>query len=124
MNHDRSNQMMSPNPFVMRTRRRHSHSPSWGPLQRAAGTPADTPEAMFEARLRAYGEWREYLPHGLSLADYEPYRFGWLRDLAITSATKPLALVLTPAEATQAAEAAADAAFVGTSRLLSQYEPD
>ena len=46
------------------------------------------------------------------------------RDLAITSATKPLALVLTPAEATQAAVAAADAAFVCTSRQLSQYEPD
>jgi hypothetical protein len=55
---------------------------------------------------------------------YEPYRSGWLRDLAITSATSALTPVFPPGEVTQAAEAAADEAFGFVAELLSQYEPD
>jgi hypothetical protein len=47
----------------------------------------------------------------LYLADHEPYRSGWLRDRAITSATKPLQTALRPDEVADAAQAAADAAF-------------
>jgi len=83
---------------------------------------------MFEARLRAYGEWRLYLPHGLPRAKYEPFRNGeqtsWLRFLAITSATTPLELVLPPDEVKAEAEQAADEAFDHVADLLSTYEPD
>ena len=100
------------------------NAPTRHPFEGPPEPARSVPEAMLEVGRRAYGEWREYLPHGLSLADYEPYRSGWLRDRAITSATKPLQTALRPDEVADAAQAAADAAFVCTSRLLSQYEPD
>lgn len=99
-------------------------APTWHPFDGPPEPGRSIPEALIEARRRAYGEWREYLPHGLSAADYEPYRFGWLRDLAIASATKPLQPALRPDEVADAAQTAADAAFVCASHLLAQYEPD
>jgi hypothetical protein len=86
------------------------------------------PEAMIEARLRAYGAWREYLPDGMPRAEYEPFRTGeqtsWLRLLAIASATTPLELVLPSDEVKAAAERAAEEAFDHVADLLSNFEPD
>lgn len=86
------------------------------------------PEAQLEAIGRASGEWREYLPHGLSIADYEPFRQGnhvpWLHHLAVSSAARPLIPVLPPDAVPAAAQAAADLAFDYVAHLLSQYEPD
>lgn len=130
MNHDRSNPMTSPNPFVTPAQPRADmrNPPTWGPFEGPPEPQRTIPEAMFEARLRAYGEWRLYLPHGLPRAKYEPFRNGeqtsWLRFLAITSATTPLELVLPPDEVKAEAEQAADEAFDHVADLLSTFEPD
>lgn len=96
--------------------------PPWHPFEGPSEPKRSTPP-LLEALRRAYGEWREYLPHGLSLAEYEPYRSNWIRDLAIISATKPLQAVLPPDKVPATAQIA-DEAFVYVARLLSQYEPD
>jgi hypothetical protein len=122
--------MMSPNPFVTPAQSRADmrNPPTWGPFKGPPEPVRSVPEAMFEARLRAYGEWRLYLPHGLPRAKYEPFRNGeqtsWLRFLAITSATTPLELVLPSDEVKAEAEQAADEAFDHVADLLSTFEPD
>ena len=98
--------------------------PTWNPFEGPPEPELALAEATEEAIRRAYGEWREYLPHGLSLTDYGCYRYGWLRELAISSAMKPLIPVLPPEKVTAAAHAAADTAFDCVANLLSHYEPD
>jgi hypothetical protein len=99
-------------------------APNSNPFARPPEPERSIPEAMAAACHEAYGEWREYLPHGWSIADYEPLRFSPIRDLAICSATTPLRPILPLEEIAAAAETAADAAFIVTSRELSQFEPD
>lgn len=98
--------------------------PTWNPFEGPPELELTLPEATEEAIRRAYGEWREYLPHGLSLSDYGCYRNGWLRELAISSAMKPLIPVLPTDKVTDAARSAADIAFDCVANLLSHYEPD
>ena len=85
--------------------------PPWHPFEGPPEPKRATPAPMFEAFRRAYCEWRQYLPHGLSLAEYEPYRSDWICDLAIISATKPLQARLPADKALAAAQIAADEAF-------------
>ena len=96
-----------------------TNAPSWHPFEGPPEPVRSISDAQAEAIRRASGEWREYLPHGLSLAQYEPYRSHWLRGLAISSATKPLQAALPPDQVAAAAQTAADEAFVYVAHLLS-----
>ena len=124
MNSDRPNPPVSANPFVRpgQSQPTRPTAPNWDPFKGPPEPERSIPEAELEAIRRAWGEWREFLPHGLSLADYEPYRLGSIRAAAISSATVPLELVLSPDEAAPAAEVATDMAFENVAKLLSTYE--
>ena len=86
---------------------------------KAPGT--EIPAIKVEAFKSASAIWRENLTPGLPYVDYEQYRYGPIRDVAISSATEPLvASQMTSAEVTTAAEEMTTAAFICTIAAISE----
>ena len=114
------------NPFINPgdTRPDFRTPPAGNPFAGPPEPPRTPEQAKLAAAHRARGEWREYLPHGLPRADYEPYRQTHIRAAAISSATTPLKAALPAEEVAPCAEEIADAAFVSLADLLTTYEPD
>ena len=82
------------------------------------------PEALQAAYHLARGEWREYLPHGLSQVAYDALWPDWLFEMAVHAATAPLTPLLPDVHVTAVATSLALAAYYDTCRELAEYEPD
>ena len=100
------------------------HAPTTNPF---AGPPEPLrtiPEALLEAFHRAYGEWREVLPHGLSVDAYKSREPEWLLNVATSaaaaSAAAPLAAALPADQVSALATTLAMAAFTACLREVSQ----
>ena len=65
-------------------------APTSDPFASPPAPARSMPEALLAAYHAAWGDWREYLPHGLSIAAYATCQPDWLFELAVHSAAAPL----------------------------------